>query len=81
MDLYGIFMRTYLNANVLALTVCKLDDPFEGSHVTVEVDATVLGCDSTFGGDGGGFNHGETGTSLNDAAKMSQVPVGLMPAS
>ena len=74
-------MRTYLDANVLALTMSKFNDPLKRSDVAVEVDATVFGCDATFWGDGCGFDHGKTGAPLYDAPQVSQVPVGLVSTS
>ena len=48
-----------LDADLLALRVCELDDGDQGVALGVEPETGVLRRDAAGGGDGGGFDEGE----------------------
>jgi hypothetical protein len=55
--------------------VQEVHDPCERSDVIVLPDAEIVGGDTAFGQDGGGFREDEASTSGGAAAQMNQVPV------
>lgn len=64
-----------LNASAHALTVDELDDAVEAGDVVVFVDAKVIGRNSAFREDGGGFEHDESSSALRTAAEMDHMPI------
>lgn len=57
-----------LYADLLGLRVCELDDLLQGWNLAVGPEAGVFGRYAPFGEDGGGFDEGEAGPTLDDAA-------------
>ena len=68
----------YLDADILALAVCELDDSLQGFHLRILPQAAVLRRDPTFRGHRRRFDHGKAWAPLDDASKVSEMPCRLM---
>ena len=67
-----------LYADLLALTVRKLDNPLQRLDLRIFPQATVLRSNSTLGRDCSSFDHGKTRPSLDDPAQVGEMPSRLM---
>lgn len=67
-----------LQADFLPLAVSEVDNPLQRFLLRVFPQTTVFGCDAPFWVDRSRLDHGEAGSTLNDTAEMSQVPIGLV---
>jgi hypothetical protein len=65
-----------LDSDLLPLAMCKLYNSPEWSDLAIFPQTGVFGRDAAFGEYGSGFDESEAGASLDNAAKMCEVPVG-----
>lgn len=67
-----------LNTDQLSLGVSKFDYPSQRSDLRVFPKTRIFWSDTSFSNDSGGFHKGHSGTSRDDPAKVSKMPISMM---